>query len=147
MITVTTTHNIPHFKWRVKGGQKRRKPQPAFWTGRQKFWFRSWNPAEQLASFQHLGCKIAADGKPGSELKVKPEKGWLFLSRGDITVYLHRRITELCLRDERYYLNWRLKNLRSSKCVSWLVLLQLCLIKVWIYRVLSWRYLGESKKH
>lgn len=47
-------------------------------TQRQKFWFRSGNPAEQLAGFQHLGCETAADGKPESELKVKPEEGCIF---------------------------------------------------------------------
>lgn len=61
-----------------KNTKKRRQPQRAFWTKCQKFWFRSWNPSEQLAGFQHLGCKTEADGKLKSELKVKPEKGCIF---------------------------------------------------------------------
>lgn len=63
---------------RLTGGQERRESQWAMWTECQKFWFRSWNPAEQLAGFQHLGCETAADGKPESELKVKPEEGRIF---------------------------------------------------------------------
>lgn len=78
MIQRSSQNTIPYFKWRLKEGQKRRKPQPALWTECQKFSFRSWNPAEQLAGFQHLGCEIAADGKPETELKVKPEKGCIF---------------------------------------------------------------------
>lgn len=73
---ITEQHTI--LQTETQRRPKRRKPQPAFWTECQKLWFRSWNPAEQLAGFQHLGCEIAADGEPGSELKVKPEKGWIF---------------------------------------------------------------------
>lgn len=146
MIQQSPQNNILYFKWRLKEGQKRRNPQPALWTECQKFGFRSWNPAEQLAGFQHLGCEIAADGKPESELKVKPEKGCIF-EEGRYNCVFIQAVTELCLRDERYYLNWCFKNIGSPKCVSWLVFLHLHLIEVWMYRIISWRYLGESKKH
>lgn len=63
---------------RLTRGHKRREPQWATWIECQKFSFRSWNPAEQLAGFQHLGHETAADGKPESELKVKPEEGCVF---------------------------------------------------------------------
>lgn len=55
-----------------------KRAQWAIWIECQKFWFRSWNPAEQLAGFQHLGRETAADGKPESEWKVKPEEGCVF---------------------------------------------------------------------
>lgn len=78
MCSVLTKNNTAHSKWRLTGRQERREPQWAKWTECQKFWFRSWNPAEQLAGFQHLGPETAADGKPDSELKVKPEEGCIF---------------------------------------------------------------------
>lgn len=69
-------HQAPQMETQRRTDEKR-----AQWAIRiecQKFWFRSWNPAEQLADFQHLGCETAADGKPENELKVKPEEGCVF---------------------------------------------------------------------
>lgn len=77
-IRCSPKNTTAHSKGRLTGGQKRREPQWAMWTECQKFSFRSWNPAEQLAGFQHLGRETAADGKPESELKVKPEEGCIF---------------------------------------------------------------------
>lgn len=132
-----------HSKWRLTGGQERREPQWATWIECQKFWFRSWNPAEQLAPFQHLGRETAADGKPESELKVKPEEGCIFkkgryncIIQGE-NIILHQRqevLFELVLKGHREL------QMCLVACISTTTL------KVWIYSAISWRYLGESKK-
>lgn len=108
--TVLTTKHQRALQRRLTGGQERREPQGAMWTECQKFWFRSWNPAEQLAGFQHLGRETAADGKPESELKVKPEEGRIFekeryncIIQGENRIMPQRRevLFELVLKEHR----------------------------------------------
>lgn len=101
---------------------KRRKPQPALWTECQKFWFRSWNPAEQLAGFQHLGCEIAADGKLESDLKVKPEKGCIF-EKGRYNCVFIQADNRIMPQRQKVLLELRFKEHREPKmclmaCIS-----------------------------
>lgn len=133
-------NNTAHSKRRLTGGQKRREPQWAIWTQCQRFWFRSWNPAEQLAAFQHLGHETAADGKPESELKVKPEEGGIF-KKGKYNCIIQGENIIMPQRQEVLF-ELVLKEHRSSKCASWLGFLQLNLKSGFI--VLS---LGDIKEN
>lgn len=60
-------------------------------------------------------------------------------------MHLYFDITELCVRDEKYYSNWYLKSTGIPNCLI------SCISATTLnqksgFRIISWRYLRDSKK-